>query len=158
MPDAPAALLQLAPDSTDAGAMERVMLLETRDPSRPDYDRADSLKAMRWMKQVVDNRLAAPKKSRVGEPEDATPETDIISVGNQYAGLGDYPALRSAFTSKLNLLLHLANTKGDKRSAKYAASVQDAITAATEAAPPAEARVTNLAAWRTAAASGPGSV
>ena len=114
MPDAPAALLQLAPDSTDAGAMERVMLLETRDPSRPDYDRADSLKAMRWMKQVVDNRLAAPKKSRFGEPEDATTETDIISVGNQFAGFGDYPA------------------------------------------PPAEARVTNLAAWRTAAATGPG--
>lgn len=36
MPDAPAPLLQLAPDSTDAGAMERMMLLETRDPSRPD--------------------------------------------------------------------------------------------------------------------------
>ncbi len=132
------------------------MLLETRDPSRPDYDRAASLKAMRWMKQVVDNRLAAPKKSRFGEPEDAATETDIISVGNPFAGFGDHPALSSAFTSKLDLLLHLADTKKDKRSDRYAAFVQDAITAATEPVPPAESRVTNLAAWRTAAAKGPG--
>ena len=90
MPD-----VQLSPESTDAGAMERMFLIETRDPSRPDYTRADSIKAMRWMKQVVDNRLAAPRKSRFGEPNDATTETDIISVGNQFYGFGAYPRLRA---------------------------------------------------------------
>ena len=148
--------LQLAPEATDAGAMERMMLLETRDPSRPDYNRADSLKAMRWMRQVVDNRLAAPRKSRFGEPADATTETDIISVGNQFYGFGDYPTLNSAFQHKLALFLHLGGAIKDPRSSMYAGFVADAITAATEVASPTEARVPNLAAWRTENTKGPG--
>ena len=35
---------QLDPSSTDAGAMERLFLLETADPSKSYYNRADSLK------------------------------------------------------------------------------------------------------------------
>ena len=153
MPNPP---LQLHPESTDAGAMERMFLLETADPTRPDYNQADSLKAMRWMKQVVDNRLAAPKKSRFGEPSNATTETDIISVGNQFAGFGDYPELSGAFKSKLALVLHLANTANDPRNADYAGFVANAIQAATEVQPPTEARVTNLAAWRTGTSRSPG--
>lgn len=85
--------LVLASEDTDAGAMERVFLLETADPAQAIYDRTASLKAMRWMKQVVDNRLAAPRKSRFGEPDNASTETAIIAVGNQFAGFGEYPQL-----------------------------------------------------------------
>lgn len=148
--------LVLALDSTDQGAMERVFLLETADPAQSLYNRADSLKAMRWMKQVVDNRLAAPRKSRFGEPADAATETDIIAVGNQFAGFGDYPELSAAFNAKLYNLLHIANSPADRRSAKYAGFVEDAITAATEASPPTEAKVANLAAWRTSGRGAPG--
>ena len=148
--------LQLAPESTDAGAMERMLLLETADPSRPDYNQADSLKAMRWMKQVVDNRLAAPYKSRFGEPADAKTETDIIAVGNQFAGFGDYPTLDASLKGKLAVVLHLANTPSDKRSGDYAAFVNNAILVATEAQPSTEARVLNLAAWRTKSSHPPG--
>ena len=79
--------------------MERVFLLETADPTQNIYNRADSMKAMRWMKQVVDSRLAAPRKSRFGEPADAATETDIIAVGKQFAGFGDYPELSAAFNA-----------------------------------------------------------
>ena len=136
--------------------MERMFLLETADPTRPDYNQADSLKAMRWMKQVVDNRLAAPQKSRFGEPANATTETDIISVGNQFAGFGDYPTLSAAFKGKLALVLHLATATNDPRNADYAGFVSNAILAATEVQPPSEARVPSLAAWRTKTTRSPG--
>ena len=151
MPD-----LQLDPASTDAGAMERMMLLETDDPNHHTYNRAESLKAMRWMKQVVDNRLAAPRKSRFGEPNDATTETDIISVGNQFEGFGDYPTLSADKNAKIYRLLSIGGATGDPRSAKYAGFVADAITAATELQPPTEARILNLAAWRTQGSKTPG--
>ena len=152
----PNPLIQLAPESTDAGAMERMFLLETADPTRPEYNQPDSLRAMRWMKQVVDNRLAAPRKSRFGEPNDATTETDIISVGNQFAGFGDYPQLSGAFKGKLASILHLAAATGDPRNSDYAGFIANAIQAATEVQPPTEARVPNLAAWRTKSTHAPG--
>ena len=148
--------LQLDPASTDAGAMERLFLLETADPSKSYYSRTDSLKAMRWMKQVIDNRLAAPRKSRFGEPADAKTEKAIVAVGNQFAGFGDYPRLNADFEAKLETLTRLASGPKGARSAKYAGFLADAITAATEASPPAEARITNLAAWRTAGSGSPG--
>ena len=44
--------VQLAPENTDAGAMERLMLLETYSPGRVGfYDRDESLRAMRLMRQ-----------------------------------------------------------------------------------------------------------
>jgi hypothetical protein len=147
---------QLAPELTDAGAMERMFLLETRDPSSPSYDRAASIKAMRWMKQVVDNRLAAPRRSRFGEPANAQTETDIISVGNQFYGFGEYPKLSPAFQHKLALILRVAGSKSDARSEAFAGFVSDAITAATEISAPTEARVLNLAAWRTENTKSPG--
>lgn len=148
--------LQLDPASTDAGAMERLFLLETADPSQSFYNRTDSLKAMRWMKQVIDNRLAAPRKSRFGEPADAKTETAIIAVGSQFAGFGDYPRLNADFEAKLGTLARLASAPNDARGARYAGFMADAITAATEASPPAEARIANLAAWRTAGRGSPG--
>ena len=148
--------LLLDPASTDAGALERMFLLETDDPDQHSYDRAESLKAMRWMKQVVDNRLSAPHKSRFGEPSDAQSETDIISVGNQFAGFGDYPTLSAADNAKIYKFLHVGGVGSDPRNAKYAGFVADAITAATEIQPPTGEKVLNLAAWRTQNARPPG--
>ena len=104
---------------------------------------------MRWMKEVVDNRLAAPRKSRFGEPSDASTEIEIISVGAQFQDFGNYPALPPKLVSKLNLILNIANSAKDPRSGRYQAFVQNAITAATEDVPPAEARVSNLSVWVT---------
>lgn len=147
--------LRLDRESTDAGALERLFLLETADPDQGIYDRAQSLKAMRWMKQVIDNRLASPVKSRFGEPANATSETDIIAVGNQFAGFGDYPSLSASFKAKLYRLVYLG-AYPDPRGSRYAAFVADAITAATEPAPPPADRVPDLAAWRTSGRGTPG--
>ena len=44
------------PDAnSDAGALARLLLVETYAPSNPHYDRAASLKAMRLMRRVIEN-------------------------------------------------------------------------------------------------------
>lgn len=149
--------IALAAEDTDVGCMERMLLLETTSPAYEGrYDRDDSLKAMRLMRQVVENRLRAPVKSRFGEPSDADSWTDIIAVGSQFAGMGDYPELPAALKNNLAEFLRLANAARDPRQPVYAQFVQDAITASTEAAPPQEARFPNVVAWRTHGASSPG--
>ena len=50
-------MIKLDPPGATAGALERVLLAETASPSAPGYDADESLKAMRYMRQVIGNRL-----------------------------------------------------------------------------------------------------
>ena len=146
--------VQLAPEATDAGAMERLMLLETYSPGRVGfYDRDDSLRAMRLMRQVIANRLRAPSRySAAG----ATSDTDIVKLGNQFAGFEDYPDLPASLKGNLVEILRVANAQADRRSPAYSRFVQDAITAATEASPPLGHVDTTATGWRTALHHSPG--
>ncbi len=138
--------MALDPETTPAGCMERLFIIETQSPAYVGaYNQPDSLKAMRLMRQVVENRL---KASAQWGARNAKDETDVISIGTQFAGFGDYPTLPAALRSIVSETLRLANTPNDPRSAPYAQFVQDAVTAATEVTPP-EGVVPNLVAWRT---------
>ena len=116
------------------------------------YDEAESLRAMRYMRQVVENRLKA--SAQWGAPH-AQSEIDVIAIGNQFEGFGDYPILGADKTSILHDALRIANTPSDKRSAKYSKFVQNAILAATEVTP-ASVLIPNLVAWRTLGSGSPG--
>jgi hypothetical protein len=145
---------QLDPENTDAGAMERLMLLETYSPARLGlYDRQQSLRAMRLMRQVIENRLKAP--SRYSAPGARDP-TDIVRLGNQFAGFRDYPTLPSSLRVNLINIVRIANDDGDQRAAAYSNFVQDAITAATEKLPALGAIDVTATGWRTAAHASPG--
>jgi len=142
----------LAAPNTDAGAMERLMLLETMTPARRDYNREDSIQAMRIMRQTIENRLRTP--SQYGAP-DAKTETDVIAVGNQFAGFGSYPTLDADLSGLLQEILDIAQSSKDPRHLKFAQFVSDAITAATEAISPG-ARYADATAWRTHNRGSPG--
>ena len=144
--------LHLDDAATNAGAMERLFLLETRTPAYGDYDEAESLRAMRIMRQVIENRLKAP---RLWGAPGATTETEVIAVSSQFAGFGGYPELSADMSSLLATILKLANSAADPRRAKYARFVQDAIIAATEASPALPAYA-EAAGWRTSRHSPPG--
>lgn len=77
-------------ENTDAGALARIFLLETRAPFDEGYDREASLKAMRLMRRVIENRLASPARYLA---RGATTDRDIVRLGNQFAGFRDYPGL-----------------------------------------------------------------
>ncbi len=145
--------IALDPQSTPAGLMERLFLHETMSPAYAAYDRDDSLKAMRLMRQVLENRLL---NARYWGAPGATSVIDIITIRSQFGAFGDYPDIPARFMSPVYAMVHLANTPSDQRSAANAQHVQDAITAATEANPPADVKIANLVAWRTAGHSSPG--
>ncbi len=77
--------MRLDAPGTDAGAMERLFLLKVATPGRRSYVVGENLKAMRLMRQVIENRLKSPAEYGA---RDARTETDIIEMGNQFAGFG----------------------------------------------------------------------
>ena len=148
-------MIKLDPEMTAAGALERVLLAETASPSAADYDPDDSLKAMRYMRQVIENRLKLGH--RYGAPIGARTEIDVISVGSQFEGFGRYPKLRAGIAQNISESLHIANSSKDRRSADYQTFIQNAVLAATEVAPPVSANIAaNVVAWKTKDAASPG--
>lgn len=143
----------LDPETTDAGAMERLFLLEATTPGMPGYSAADNLSAMRLMRQTIENRLKSPAEYGA---RGAVNETDIVDLGGQFAGFGSYPTLDADMTYNLSLFLRIANNAKDRRRTAYAQFVQDAITAAKEAVVPPVASYADVTAWRTSGASSPG--
>lgn len=148
-------MTRLDPSNTPAGALERVFLAETATPSAANYDLDDSLKAMRFMRQVIENRLKFGHA--YGAPRGAKTEIDVISVGSQFEGFGRYPKLRPGIARNIAETLHIANSPHDHRSDDYAKFVANAVLAATEGAPPADARIpANVVAWKTSDSASPG--
>ncbi len=146
--------LDLAPQSTNAGAMERLFLLEAISPAYTDtYDETENLAAMRLMRQTIENRLKAPKTYGAAG---ATTETDIVELGNQFAGFSNYPILDAGMSANLQQILNFANNPRHPMHAAYTRFVADAITAATEPVPPVVAKYPDVTAWRTRDSGSPG--
>lgn len=152
-PVAKAGGITLDAPGTDAGAMERLFLLEATTPGQHTYVPSENLKAMRLMRQVIENRLKSPKEYGA---RGAQSQTDIIEMGNQFAGFRGYPTLAGDMTYNLTLFLRIANSGNDRRQAAYAQYVRDAVTAATEAITAPTAVYANVTAWRTATTASPG--
>ena len=107
------------------------------------------------MRQVIENGLKLGH--RYGAPIGARTAIDVISVGSQFEGFGNYPKLRAGIAQNISESLRIANSPKDQRSADYQTFVQNAILAATETAPPPGANIpANVVAWKTKDAASPG--
>jgi hypothetical protein len=82
--------IALPAPGTDQGAMTRLFLLEALSPGMPGYVASQNLPATRLMRQTIENRLRSPAEYGA---RGAVTETDIIELGNQFAGFGAYPTL-----------------------------------------------------------------
>lgn len=138
----------LPPETTASGAMARLFLLETTKPQDPRYDRTKSLEAMRLMRQTIENRLASPRHYMAAGAQD---ETDIIRLGNQFAGFDGYPILSSKPSIELKLL-----NEGARSNPDIAQFIADAVTVATEPNPSPAVQFRNVSAWRTEHSRSPG--
>ncbi len=146
--------LSLDAPNTDAGAMERLFLLEAYNPGNVgNYVASDNLTAMRLMRQTIENRLKSPGEYGA---KGATSETDIVELGNQFAGFADYPALDAGMSANLAGILAIANNPRHPQQGDYAQFVRDAVSAATEAVVPAVAKYADVTAWRTSDHGAPG--
>ncbi|SIR44086.1 MULTISPECIES: hypothetical protein [Acidiphilium] len=150
----PQTRIVLASPSTNAGAMERLFLIEAYTPAYVGtYDASQNLIAMRLMRQTIENRLKSPGQYMA---RGATTEIEIIELGNQFAGFGTYPTLDPGMTLRLRDILTIANNPKHPMHAAFAQFVNDAITAATESTTPSVAKYPNVTAWRTKNSGSPG--
>lgn len=146
--------VELLPFGTDAGLFERVMLHETVSPGFRDiYDRAKSQKAMRLMRQVFENRLR--NRPYFGGSHVHT-ALDLLRMPGQFAGFAAYPRLDAKFMDNVTTIIQIANDPHNPDQQSYRDHVEDARAAATEASPPADAILANVAAWRKEGHDGPG--
>jgi len=147
-------MIDLHPLSTPAGLMERLFLHETRSPAYgARYDRDESLKAMRLMRQVVANRLKHP---RLWGAPGAKDEIGIITIKSQFGQFGLYPNLPPPFMAHVDAMVASANDASSSLHAANLQHVQDAVTAATEADPPADLVALAAVSWRTEGHGSPG--
>ena len=141
-------MIALADPSTDAGAKQRLFLLEAVSPGRArEYVASESLPAMRLMRQAIENRLLSPAEYGA---RGARTRRDVIKARGQFGGFSNYPDLPSGLNEHLADFLRIANASNDRRQPVYERFVRDAITAATEAMSPPTAAYTNVTGWRTA--------
>jgi hypothetical protein len=153
--------LHLPPDSTDEGAVARLLLAEGGTPSFPAYVEAVALLSMQLMKLVLYNRLN-------NHPEyygarGAKNYADVIrghfgagNAGEQFAGFRNYPNIRKAVADNIQASIDLANATEDGRSAAFFTYVNNAIVVAGSE-PIADPSPGLLDGWRTAGTGSPGS-
>ncbi len=102
--------------------MERLFLLEAYNPGNVgNYVATDNLTAMRLMRQTIVNRLKSPAEYGA---RGATTETDIVELGNQFAGFGTYPTLDAGMNANLTGILAIANNPRHSQQAAYAQFVR----------------------------------
>ena len=154
MADTKLTRVQIALEGTNQGAMERLFLLEAVTPGyKHIYKPDENLRAMRLMRQMIENRLRSPTEYNA---RGATNETDIVELGNQFAGFSNYPALNAKMKANLDDILQAANNARNPQRAAYVQFVTDAVTAATDVITPPTATFPNVTAWRTHGSGSPG--
>ena len=120
----------LAPLSTPAGLLERMFLHETLTPEYADrYNRDQSLRAMRFMRQVLENRLKDAAHWGAPGARDIIP---IVKAKGQFGQFALYPNLPAKFMSGVTGIVDNANSITYPKRVLFAEHIADAITAATE--------------------------
>ena len=145
--------IELDDIGSDAGLFERVMLHETLTPGMDGYVEADSLKAMRLMRQVFANRLK--NKAYFGGNAVHT-ALDLLRIGGQFGEFSAYPKLNAEFMKNVTQIMGIANNPKHPGFEDYRKHVENAKLAATEIAPPADAIIPNVVCWRTQGSKGSG--
>lgn len=104
----PKQAISLDPENTPLGAMERVFLAETFEPSNTKYDRSTDLEHMRDMRQAIENRLKDPAEY---DACGAKNEIDIVKMGHQIQGFSNYPKLDEKIEKDIETALEAADAK-----------------------------------------------
>jgi hypothetical protein len=145
--------IELPDRNTVPGAVARLLMAEARGPSHDSYVAADSLRSMRWMRRVLENRLA--NNPRQFGAQGAQSLIDIIKAPNQFAGFSNYPNYDAGTRARLQEMLNIANNDSDQRQQGFREFVHNALSVAQGAAI-ADPCLTGLYGWRTQGAGGPG--
>lgn len=145
--------ITLPDESTDEGAMTRLLLAEAPTPFSPGYNTSDAKLGMQWMRLVVQNRLDL--RSVEVASAGANNWTDVIKAQNQFEGFSRYPAIGDGQKKVITDMLAIANDGTDSRQEKYYDHIAAAISVPTDQSI-VDPCPTKLLGWRTAGSASPG--
>lgn len=154
-------LVALPQQATVEGALARLFLAESINPSDKSYSAEESKKSMIWMRKVIENRLASKKPSIFGinATQGKAPTIfDVIRARNQFHGFEAYPDINERIKVNLNNFIAIANEYNHPHREKYSAFIQNAIDAASQDALKGflDPSPKGLYGWRTKDSSPPG--
>lgn len=142
------------PDAgTEPGMLIRVFLAENRSPDDHGYNEEDTLRSMRWMRHVLQNRLR--DKPERFYARGATKLVDIVRARKQFEGFENYPTIAPAKQERIDRILRFANDDNHLLQKAYERILSNASTAAAERQPP-DPCPGGLYGWVTAATEDPG--
>lgn len=150
--------LQLPAENTDAGALARLLLAESISPGADYPGSADSLRAMQWMRIVIENRMRFKDAQYLGDPTPRT-ITGVIKShkgGEQFKNFSGYPVIGNVQNKTINDNLKFANDGTHGGFSAYRLHVQNVIAVATGVSISADPSSSGLYAWRTAESGSPG--
>ena len=148
--------LALPPFTIIEGFLEHVMIHETRSPLLRGWNGDESLRAMRMMRMVIENRSHAPRWfGASGHKPGVETEFAVLRAPGQYGPFANAPNFPHGFIQPVHDILSAANDPKAFHHDQCRTQVLNAITAATEAAPPADLINPRLYYWRTAGSAGP---
>ena len=145
--------LSLPIESTDQGALTRLLLAEAPTPYSAGYNSDTAKTGMQWMRLVVGNRLAM----RSGEVATAGAQNwrDVMRAANQFEGFSQYPVIGEKQKKNIADMLAIANDGTHPQQKRFYDHVAAAIAVPQEQAI-VDPCSTSLLGWRTAGASAPG--
>ena len=157
-PDDDGKPLVLAPSTIFVGLLERLMIHECVTPQdHRNWNKSDSLTAMRYIRQVVENRTLARKPfGLTAGASMADAEMAAIKKPGQFGGFSKAPNFAIGYMDNVDLILRYANDPKDPRRNRNRAQVRNAIKAATEALISANLVVPRLYYWLAKGVPGPG--
>ena len=111
---------------------------------------------MRLMRLVIENRSHAPRWfGASGHKPGVETEFAVLRAKGQYGPFANAPNFPHMFIKPVEDILKGANNAKDPAHDRFRTQVLNAITAAIEAAPPADILIPRLYYWRTAGSTGP---
>lgn len=153
----------LPPPDSEKGLLTRLLLAESVNPgNNATYDEKESLKAMRWMRLVIKNRLHHSDPSIFGakKQQGASNYTvfDIVRAKGQFHGFEDYPKLNQNIIVNLSGFLSIANNYNHPMRERYENFIENAMKVASDQglAGVTDPSKKGLYGWRTKGSSEPG--
>lgn len=155
--------ITLPPADSEKGLLTRVLLAESVNPGNSaTYNERDSLKAMRWMRLVIKNRLQHADPSIFGAQKQPGASNytvfDIVRAEGQFHGFEDYPNLNQNITVNLSGFLSIANNYNHRMRERYEDFIENAMKVASDQGLDGvtDPSKKGLYGWRTQGSSEPG--
>lgn len=129
-------IITLPDPYTDRGLLCRLLLVNSIPPSNIRYNEQNSIKAMRWIKYILQKRINSPDFRRLGAKKkiDDKPQSlfDVVNTGGEFKGFENYPKLEAHIKLTISNCLSIANNHAHPAYESYVVFVENVLNTASE--------------------------